>query len=518
MTATGTQGRERINGEMSAAEFIEVVGRQRRQTLKLILIAGDASALFLGMVISLVAGGFVHEQSYLRTVAAIALFVGAGLWAMRSQGLLQSRISAVRVVEITRITRALAILGVAMLVFDRVAHYGLYVRQILAATTASWLLLVISRSIYRSWLSARRQRDLHCRRVVAIGVTEETRRLTELFATHPDLGIRIVGVVGDLFEAKSHVPTTPWLGDLDDAELFVDDAEASGVIVSSDGMASSRLNSLVRNLLQRGVHVHIATGIAGIDARRMRSQPLAHEPFIYIEPLTMSRSQHVLKRAFDLVVATVAVIITSPLMLLVALLIKLEDHGPVFFHQQRVGFGGSTFGLIKFRTMAVDAEARLANLQGANERNGPLFKMVDDPRVTRIGRFLRQSSLDELPQLLNVLSGRMSLVGPRPALPCEVAAFSSELRAREQVMPGITGLWQVEARDNPSFEAYRRLDLFYVENWSITLDLLIILGTVEQFASRLVTTVWSRQVKPVLASGLDAALPVDAAGTLRVEV
>ena len=146
--------------------------------------------------------------------------------------------------------------------------------------------------------------------------------------------------------------------------------------------------------------------------------------------------------------------------------------------------GERAFGMLKFRTMVVDAEAQLAKLAAMNERTGPLFNMENDPRVTRIGRILRASSLDELPQLFNVLRGEMSLVGPRPALPKEVAEFPEALRAREQVMPGITGLWQVEARDNPSFDAYRRLDLFYVENWSITLDLLIILGTVEQLIAK----------------------------------
>ena len=140
--------------------------------------------------------------------------------------------------------------------------------------------------------------------------------------------------------------------------------------------------------------------------------------------------------------------------------------------------------MLKFRTMVVDAEARLAEVQADNERSGPLFKLADDPRVTRIGDFLRGTSLDELPQLINVVKGDMSLVGPRPALRREVEAFPAELRARHGVRPGITGLWQVEARDNPAFDAYRRLDLFYVENWSLALDIVILLGTAEQLLLR----------------------------------
>jgi lipopolysaccharide/colanic/teichoic acid biosynthesis glycosyltransferase len=198
--------------------------------------------------------------------------------------------------------------------------------------------------------------------------------------------------------------------------------------------------------------------------------------------------QVMVKRVFDFVIATVMLIVAAPLFLVIAIAVRLQDRGPVFFVQKRVGRGGSTFGVLKFRTMRVDAEAQLAKLHAANERSGPLFKMERDPRVTRVGRLLRETSLDELPQLINVLRGEMSLVGPRPALPSEVANFGADLRQREQVPPGITGLWQVEARDNPSFEAYRRLDLFYVENWSITLDLLIMLGTVEHLVMRLVTS------------------------------
>jgi lipopolysaccharide/colanic/teichoic acid biosynthesis glycosyltransferase len=165
----------------------------------------------------------------------------------------------------------------------------------------------------------------------------------------------------------------------------------------------------------------------------------------------------------------------------------------VLFKQTRVGTNGVHFKLYKFRTMVVDAEARLGALAERNDRSGPLFKMANDPRVTRVGRFLRASSLDELPQVFNVLRGDMSLVGPRPALPAEVAMFDEELRDRTRVKPGITGLWQIEARDNPSFTAYRRLDLYYVENWSVSLDIVILLATVEHVITRFATAIFGRR-------------------------
>lgn len=190
------------------------------------------------------------------------------------------------------------------------------------------------------------------------------------------------------------------------------------------------------------------------------------------------------KRILDLVASVVGLVALAPLLILVAVAIRISDGGPALFRQTRVGLAGRTFNMWKFRSMTVDAEAKCILLAAANERHGPLFKIDHDPRVTRLGGFLRRSSIDELPQLWNVLCGKMSLVGPRPALPIEVAFFPTELLARHHVMPGITGLWQVKSRDDPSFEAYVHHDLHYVANWSIALDLLIIVGTVRQLTRR----------------------------------
>jgi lipopolysaccharide/colanic/teichoic acid biosynthesis glycosyltransferase len=189
----------------------------------------------------------------------------------------------------------------------------------------------------------------------------------------------------------------------------------------------------------------------------------------------------------DLLLASALLLFTAPLLALSALMIKAEDRGPVFYRQVRVGRDGRTFRLMKLRTMVPDAAARAKEIAALNERQGPLFKVTNDPRITRVGRFLRVSSIDELPQLINVLRGEMSLVGPRPALPSEVAQFDPDLLERSRVMPGITGLWQVEARDNPSFRAYRRLDLFYVDNWSVGLDLCIMGATARMLAARVVS-------------------------------
>jgi lipopolysaccharide/colanic/teichoic acid biosynthesis glycosyltransferase len=207
---------------------------------------------------------------------------------------------------------------------------------------------------------------------------------------------------------------------------------------------------------------------------------------IYLEASRPRRIDFVAKRVIDLGASAITLLLTSPLLIVASLAIKFTDRGPVLFKQTRVGRNGKLFSVYKFRTMVVDAEQRKAELMNNNERSGPLFKMDVDPRVTRIGRFLRLTSLDELPQLFNVVRGQMSIVGPRPALPSEVIEFDEELRRRELVKPGITGLWQVEARDSPSFDAYRRLDLFYVDNWTVVGDLEIMMDTAEHLLGRIV--------------------------------
>ena len=186
----------------------------------------------------------------------------------------------------------------------------------------------------------------------------------------------------------------------------------------------------------------------------------------------------VAKRTVDVVVATLSLLLVLPVILLAALAIKLQDGGPVLFRQQRVGRDGKRFMMYKLRTMVPDAEHQLPRLRPHNHRDGPLFKLTNDPRVTSVGRFLRATSIDELPQLVAVLRGTMSMVGPRPALPEEVAQFDESLLGRLTVPPGLTGLWQVEARDDPSFESYRRFDLCYIENWSLRLDFAIMASTV----------------------------------------
>ena len=292
---------------------------------------------------------------------------------------------------------------------------------------------------------------------------------------------QLVGAFGRC-ERVARARGVRWLGGTDDLEHFVADRSEEPpvevVVVASESMRDDSVRVALARARRAGVDVVIDSGVRGVDSRRLRPVGSRDNGWMSLRHERCPSIRAVAKRSLDVVVASSMLLIAAPLMAVVAIAVKTSDGGPVWFEQWRVGRDGRRFRMRKFRTMVVDAENRLAGLAAKNERQGgPLFKLDDDPRVTSVGRFLRATSLDELPQLFHVLSGSMSLVGPRPALPSEVAEFDPRLGSRHDVRPGITGLWQIEARDDASFDAYRRCDVFYVENWSLRLDLAILART-----------------------------------------
>jgi exopolysaccharide biosynthesis polyprenyl glycosylphosphotransferase len=226
------------------------------------------------------------------------------------------------------------------------------------------------------------------------------------------------------------------------------------------------------------VDLHLSTGLLGVAASRVAVQRFGDAPVLGLRRVELTGFQQTVKRAFDLVVAGLLLVALAPVIAACALAVRLDSPGPVLFRQRRVGRGGREFTMHKFRSMVPDAERHLAALVPRNQADGPLFKLRGDPRVTRVGRVLRAWSLDELPQLLDVLRGDMSLVGPRPPLRGEAANYGAWLPNRLRVKPGVTGLWQVSGRHQLSFEDYVRYDLFYVENWSLVMDLFIFLRTI----------------------------------------
>ncbi|HZU73373.1 MAG TPA: sugar transferase [Acidimicrobiales bacterium] len=435
--------------------------------------------LVLGLLVLTAAVGLVSQELYLARVCAVPAAERA------------------RLLRVGLLTGAVAGLGSGRLGLDVSA-----VRAFIGAACMT-AFLVVARAGYAAWLRACRTQGRFTRPLVLIGTNDEAAALEQLVDAQGELGYRIVGVVGDQQEWSNRASAVPWLGTFGAASELAKTAGA-GALIAITALSSAELNRLIRQLLALRVRVHTSSGMMRIDHRRIRALPFSHEPLYYIEPALLAGWQLALKRAIDLIGATVGLVLTGPLLLLTAVAVRLDSPGPAIFRQDRVGKDGHSFRVFKLRTMVMDAESLAGHFEDDNERRGgPLFKLDRDPRVTRLGRLLRSTSLDELPQLLNVLRGEMSLVGPRPALAGEVARFDEELLARDRVRPGITGLWQLEGRDNPAFSAYRRLDLFYVDNWSIGMDLAILMGTIAAVLGRSVRLM----VRSRRTSGHDRAVP-----------
>jgi exopolysaccharide biosynthesis polyprenyl glycosylphosphotransferase len=237
------------------------------------------------------------------------------------------------------------------------------------------------------------------------------------------------------------------------------------------------LRRLAWDLERDDIDLIVSSSLVDTAGDRITVRPVDGLPMMHIEHPRLSGGRRLIKSVFDLALAALLLVLLAPAFLVIALVIKLDSRGPVFFRQVRVGRGGEMFRMVKFRTMYADAEQRLEAMRAQNEHDGVLFKIRDDPRTTRVGRLLRRYSLDEVPQLFNVLLGEMSLVGPRPPLPAEVEQYPEDMRRRLVVKPGMTGLWQVSGRSDLSWEDSIRLDLRYVENWSLTVDLVILMRT-----------------------------------------
>jgi exopolysaccharide biosynthesis polyprenyl glycosylphosphotransferase len=320
----------------------------------------------------------------------------------------------------------------------------------------------------------RNQRHL-VRRVLLVGDGPDAYELLENLDAWPGHGIEVVGVCADT--TKASVRGLPVLGLTRSCNLVARDLKLHTVILASAALDPHDVSKIHTELLDSEREVILAPNVADVEATRLSTRQLGGVPVLRLAQRE-ERWRRVGKRLFDLVVATLLIVLLTPLLVALAALVKFDAPGPAYFRQRRVGRNGSHFELWKFRTMRVDAESMLEELHNATASGTGLFKLREDPRVTRFGRRLRQTSLDELPQLWNVLLGEMSLVGPRPALPHEVAEFDDFTLRRLRVKPGITGLWQISGRSDASFATYSRMDAFYAENWTLLGDLRILTKTI----------------------------------------
>ncbi len=315
-------------------------------------------------------------------------------------------------------------------------------------------------------------------RVVAVGHAPAVADLVATLRRDKHNGLSVVGACLAGRTMLDEIEGVPVFGGLGSVSAAVGQFGADTVaVLACPEMSGIRLRELAWELEESGTDLCVAPALIDVAGPRTTIRPVAGLPLLQLDHPELAGGKQVIKAVFDKAAAGMALIVLAPVFVVIAVAIRLDDQGPVFFRQTRVGRVGQTFKLFKFRTMVVDAEQRKLELEALNEGAGVLFKMRKDPRVTNVGVLLRRWSLDELPQLFNVLIGDMSLVGPRPALPREVARYGDHMRRRLAVKPGITGLWQVSGRSGLSWEEAFRLDLRYVDNWSIMLDLQILWKT-----------------------------------------
>ena len=440
--------------------------------------AGVWAALFAALLLkALVKGGYPFDEAvrfasgqtrdflafaYLLTVL---LFARSDLYAERS-----------RRPGLTRIVTSLFQVTVVALVFSVASghtfssYYIFYGSLALATVTISslrWAHTAVS-----GWLLARAG---YSRRTLLVGSGRHLDQVAHALADAPHGGIEPVGYVSLTPRPDNGLRS---LGELSELPQILSAHRVQDVIIADPDFPQEKAVELVDVCHRRGIEVHVAPSTMGILTQRAEFVPGQSLPLFTLRPPVFEGVDYAIKRTFDVLGATLLLVLLSPLLLVIALAVSLTSRGPVLYRSARPGMGGAPFDCLKFRTMRDDAERAQAQLEALNEMDGALFKIRDDPRVTAVGRLLRRFSLDELPQLINVVRGEMSLVGPRPLPLRDFAKLDEWHKKRYLVLPGITGLWQVSGRAELDFDELVRLDFLYLERWSVALDLVILLKTV----------------------------------------
>jgi exopolysaccharide biosynthesis polyprenyl glycosylphosphotransferase len=456
----------------------------RRRVLACRLL-GDVGALLLGLMVAHgIQQALLALGSPIRPVGPVAVFntLAILIWLVlfANAGLYDPRRLVNAADEFKMVLQAVATGTVAATFTAFVLKVPTQRSWVLAAWAGCTLAVLITRSGYRLILRAMRHSGTLVSRMLIVGAGREGRDLCRAVTRARWLGFQVVGFLDDTRAPGQVAPGLPdVVGSSADVREAVRAYRAHAVLVAGGSVATETTERVYRDLQEVPVDLHLSTGILGVAASRVAMQRFDDVPVLGLRRVELSRWQRALKRTFDLLVANLLVLILSPVLVACALAVRLSGPGPVLFRQQRFGRDGTVFHIHKFRSMVANAEDRQSNLRAVeNEADGPLFKLHRDPRVTPVGRVLRAWSLDELPQLFDVLRGHMSLVGPRPFVTDEVDLADAWARTRLRVKPGVTGLWQVAGRHRLNFDDLVRYDVFYVENWSLAMDLFIVLRTV----------------------------------------
>jgi exopolysaccharide biosynthesis polyprenyl glycosylphosphotransferase len=440
---------------------------------KAAVAASDALAVSLAL-----AATVVFTASSAPRLHLLVLAVPAWLASIAHFRLYSSQSVYRRPDELGRIVHAAGAASLAVVFVAFMIRTGVTRSWALESFGFGTLALLVDREIVRRLFARMRRTGRLLRPVLVVGANSEAERLVDLLSTDSALGYQVVGVLDDASELGRRVGASTVVGSVDDVVNVAAATGAGGAVIAATAVDLARSNWLARSLTEAGLHVEISSSLLDIAPERLCIQPLGRVPVVYVRAVRYDGWRAVFKRSFDVAVSVLMLMVSFPMLVAIAVAVKLDSRGPVLFKQERVGRNGRPFKVYKFRSMVLDAEERLEGLLDQNEMDGPLFKLRNDPRVTRVGAVIRKLSLDELPQFLNVVRGEMSLVGPRPALERELAGWAPELHHRLRVKPGITGMWQVSGRNELSFDDYARLDLYYVDNWSPWTDLAILAKTV----------------------------------------
>ena len=456
-----------------------------RRTLKaldlcaLALALGAAAALSRPTTPADTAASWLDTPLRPATLLALAALLSAGHGALLAQRLYQARRASRPAAELWAAARAaLVACGAIAITALLLGVAGITTRGAFALPLVAMAGMVGGRVALR--LLVMHRRDL--RHVLVVGSGERAIALAQRIRAEPELGCRLLGVVDDPWPglARAQLAGIPVLGSLADLpRLLREDVVDDVVICLPLASRYHEAAAVVALCEEQGIAVRLHAELFPLSLARRNGGDPGETPTVTLYPGAIHGAGAVLKRAVDIVLSLTLLILLAPVFVIVAALIKLDSPGPVFFLQQRRGLNKRPFQMIKFRTMRQDAERLLVTVASMNEEFGPAFKIRNDPRVTRIGRYLRRTSIDELPQLINVLRGEMSLVGPRPLFHWEYDRIQEPwIKRRCSVKPGLTGLWQVSGRSDLPFDKRIALDLHYIDHWSIRLDLRILARTI----------------------------------------
>jgi exopolysaccharide biosynthesis polyprenyl glycosylphosphotransferase len=420
---------------------------------------------------------YVPFQAY---VPVAALLTGLLMAAYKLEGVYDQRRSAAWLDEVYAVFSG-TLLGIALLTVIYFYYRPLVYSRLMFGYAGVLIVILLSaaRLVERSILTRLYKRGIGVARVLVVGAGEVGRTVIRNLVAQPELGYQVVGFVDDDRQKQMDgLGRIRGLGSCDDLPRVLRQHSVDEAIITLPWQSHRRILTIINQCEQLGVRAKIVPDLFQLSLNRVSIDTINGVPLLGVKEATIQGWNLVVKRALDVVISAMALVLFSPVMLLIALLIKYDSPGPVLFRQERVGRGGRLFTLYKFRSMRQGADEEKRALLDRNQATGPLFKLRDDPRLTRVGRWLRRLSLDELPQLCNVLRGEISLVGPRPPIPSEVEQYQDWHRRRLDVPPGMTGLWQVSGRSELTFDEMVMLDLFYAENWSLLLDFKILLRTI----------------------------------------